>query len=225
MRIVLDNVKKSFIQAGKKVSVLNGISTEFHQGKTYAIMGVSGTGKSTLLQLIGGLELPSSGHIYIDGVDISTFTQSQKQQFLHATIGFIFQQPFLMRELTVLENVTLKGIIGGYSREFCRERGLALLKRVNLTRKADEPPAALSGGEQQRVAIARALFLQPKFLLADEPTAHVDEAHRETILELLQELVEESGAGLLVSSHDKVVAQRMEHVYALHDGLLKKLDL
>ena len=218
--IRLVNIKKHFGQAHTRVDVLKGITVEFKAGKTYALTGVSGTGKSTLMHIIAGLEKPSSGHIFFNDQDITHFTAEQHRQFLHGSVGLVFQSPYLIGELTVLENVILKGFIGAGDGATCKKKGLELLERVGLAHKAHSAPATLSGGEQQRVALARALFERPLFVLADEPTAHLDEGSRASIIKLLLELHHTQGMGLIVSSHDTFVAQAMDVIFEIHDGLL-----
>jgi ABC-type lipoprotein export system ATPase subunit len=206
-RFTLENVTKSFLQADSTISVLKDISITFEQEMSYAITGPSGTGKSTLIHLLAGIDKPTSGKIFYNEQDIACFTQQEQEFFLQHTIGLIYQYPYLLKELTVLENVMLKGLITGQTPKICNEKALELLSRVKLVDKADLSPAFLSGGEQQRVSIARALFIEPKFLLADEPTAHLDEQNKEQILTILRDLQKETGAGLIISSHDTRVAQ------------------
>lgn len=211
---------KEFHQGRDTISVLRGISHDFEQGMSYAVTGVSGTGKSTLLSLLAGLDRPTSGAVFFNDENIFSFSPLQHSRFLQNNIGIIFQSPTLIPELTVLENVMLKGMIAEDNDQETKEYAHELLKKIGIAHAAERMPAALSGGQQQRVAIARALLKKPSFLLADEPTAHLDEEHKEAVIDLLLELVEDAQAGLIVSTHDQALAFRMKKVLQLHDGFL-----
>lgn len=218
-QIVLEHIVKQFYQGNETITILNGLNARFAQGHSYAITGISGTGKSTLMHIIAGFEKPTQGRVLINGQDVAQLLAQQQRDILFNTYGFLFQKPYLIKELTVAENVMLKGLIGDYNPTTAQERAHHLLDRVGLLHKAKTLPGALSGGEQQRVALARALFMQPQFLLADEPTAHLDEISRTIVLELLLECLSQ-GVGLIVSSHDMIVAQAMATHYTIHDGIL-----
>lgn len=214
------NVKKFFKQGEETVYVLKGVSAQFEQGTTYALTGPSGSGKSTFMHLLAGLDTPDEGTISFNGFEISTMSDEQRRNFLNKTVGLVFQQPYLIRELTVIENVMLKGLIEGLEQPLCHAEALALLGKVGLESKAENYPMALSGGEQQRVAIARALFNRPAFLLADEPTGNLDVATGTMIIDLLLACQAEWNMGIIVSSHDAYVAAKMKHVLHLKDGIL-----
>lgn len=205
------------------LEILKAASYTFCQGKTYAITGASGIGKSTLISLLSGLDAPTSGSIYFNGHDISTFNPQERSIFLNEKIGIVFQAPYLIRELTVLENVMIKGLIRNLDNESCKEKGLALLQSVGLLDHAYRMPAALSGGQQQRVALARALFGDPLFLLADEPTGNLDSKTGAEIIDLLVSMHEDRSMGIIVSSHDPQVARRMEVVLELKNGKLEQI--
>ena len=172
--IHLENIKKQFNQNTTTMPVLSGITYTFDSGRTYALTGVSGTGKSTLLSILAGLEAPTTGNVYYNNSSMSTLTNKEKNYLLNKTVGLIFQMPYLIQELSVLENVMIKGLISP-TNSIKKDQALQLLDRVGLRSKAYFLPSILSGGEQQRVAIARAVINKPDFLLADEPTAHLDE--------------------------------------------------
>lgn len=215
------DLKKTFMQGKKALNVLNGITIDFQQGKTYAITGVSGSGKSTFMHLLAGLDLPSMGTITYDGTDLAKLNPDARMKFLNKEIGLVFQDPYLIRELSVLENCMIKGLIAGNSFQAEIQRALDLLEKVGLGDKAYCKPGSLSGGQQQRVAIVRAIFNRPTFLLADEPTGSLDEGMGTEIVNLLLECQKEWNMGLIVSSHDPVVFKRMEIVYHLHNGFLE----
>jgi len=219
-QIVANKVTKQFGKGTARLEVLKGITAQFRQGKTYAITGVSGTGKSTLLHILAGIDEPSSGHVLYNGTSISKFSAAERATFFNAAIGLVFQQPYLIRELSVLENVMLKSLIKGSSGAECEERALQLLNKTGLKNKAYSRPSALSGGQQQRVAIIRALFNNPAFLLADEPTGNLDIQTGKDIVDFLIDCQAEWNMGIIVSSHDTYVAQKMDVVYKLEKGLL-----
>lgn len=216
----LQAVTQQFKQGAESITVLDDVSYQFKQGSTYALMGVSGTGKSTILQLLAGLEQPSQGKVLYNEKNIARFSEPEHQKFLHAVVGLVFQYPYLIDELSVLENVMLKGMITGAADEKARGRAQELLAFVGLEHKHAALPAMLSGGEQQRVALARALFVEPQFLLADEPTAHLDGESKKNVLDLLMSFQQEYGIGLIIATHDEEVAQCMEHKVLVHDGSL-----
>ncbi len=214
------DVFKNYVQGNSIVPVLKGVSATFEQGKSYAITGVSGSGKSTLIHLLAGLDVPSQGTVHYDGQDINSFAESQKSNFLNKTIGLVFQSPYLIKELSVLENVMIKGLIAGRSSAECKDGAVQLLKNVGLEEKIYGYPGQLSGGQQQRVALARALMNKPQFLLADEPTGNLDPQTAQTILDLIIAAQKEWGMGLIISSHDRFVTDRMETVLEVKDGKL-----
>lgn len=209
--IKIINLNKIFKEGCKYITVLENINLEFYNNSSYAIKGISGSGKSTLLYLLAGLDKPTSGKIYFNSKDIDKFTESEKQKYLNQDIGFIFQEPYLLKELTVIENVMLKGLINKLDFKIAKKQAQDLLNLVNLTTKINCYPALLSGGEQQRVAIARALFNKPKFLLADEPTAHLDPKNRETIINLLLDLQKKYSLGLIIATHDSYISERLQN--------------
>ena len=222
MNITVKGVKKVFKQGAQELVVLHGIDVTFNQGTSYAITGVSGIGKSTFLQIVAGLDAPTEGAVYFGDKNIADFTPAEKSLFLNKTIGLVFQSPYLIPELSVLENIMVPGLIAEKPLERCKERARDLLQKLKIEDKADSFPNTLSGGQQQRAALARAIFNEPKFLLADEPTGNLDMQTGKTIVDLLLQLQKETGMGIIVSSHDQYVAQNMERVFKLQDGLLVK---
>lgn len=215
-------IKKIYKQAKKEIFVLQNISVCFKKNESYAIMGSSGSGKSTLLHILASLEKPCAGDLLFNGKNIHDASQIQKDQFLNKNIGLVFQSPYLIKEITVIENVMLKGQIAGYNIDFCKEQAYQLLKAVGIEDKITAYPAQLSGGQAQRVAVARALFNKPDFLLADEPTGNLDQNTGFGLIELLLQLQKEWDMGLIISTHDPAVAQKMTSILELKNGLLIK---
>lgn len=216
----LHNISKTFKQGAALLTVLKNITVQFNQRHTYAITGASGSGKSTLLHIIAGLEKPTEGNVVYNTTDITRIGVKQKEQFFNKEIGLIFQLPYLIDELTVLENVASKGIIGGMSANECNGQAMKLLEHLGIADKAKSLPRVLSGGQQQRVSIARALITKPTFLLADEPTGNLDEKTGLGVINLLLQYQKEHGMGLIISSHDNYVVQKMEKIVMLKDGYL-----
>lgn len=215
--ILLDKVSKQF----NHELLFRNISARFCQGTSYAIQGVSGTGKSTLLSLIGNLDNPTFGTVSII-YDAESSLDFQLQKRAGSTTEFLFQQPYLIKELSIIENIQLPGIIKGQKKEHCNQRARILLEKINLSHKAKAYPNQLSGGQLTRVALARALFNEPLFLIADEPTASLDaHAAREIIL-LLQKFQRELPMGLIIATHDSVVAHMLDERYALYEQTLIK---
>jgi lipoprotein-releasing system ATP-binding protein len=219
-KLCLQGVEKFFIHAGIRVEILKKTTVLFQQGISYAIVGASGVGKSTLMHILSGLESPNAGDVLFNSHIISGFTAHEKSIFLNQSIGLVFQQPYLIRELSVLENVMVPGLLRGQSSVACKDRAQELLAQVDLTSKCMSKVSTLSGGQQQRVALARALFNRPQFLLADEPTGSLDANTGKLIVELLGTFQKEYGMGIIVSTHDMQVAAAMDQIYCLQDGNL-----
>ena len=219
--LVAEGVYKSFSQGKGSIDVLNGISVTFVQGERYAIVGVSGIGKSTLIHILVGLDKPTAGTVSYNDMVLTRVGATKKNHFLNKSVGLVFQFPYLIRELSVLENVMMPAIIAGKPMKKCKERALFLLKKVGLEEKACERPATLSGGQQQRVSLVRALCNKPTFLLADEPTGNLDKETGKVITDLILDCQREWNMGLIISTHDEHVVEAMDHVYKLENGLLK----
>lgn len=217
----LHKVSKEYEQGGKVIQILHDVQASFLQGKSYAITGVSGSGKSTLLHLLGGLDSPTSGHVAFNKTDLAHMRPAHKNSFLNRSIGFVFQFHYLVKELSVRENIMFAGLVKGESKKECKHRSDHLLEIIGMPHKADAYPTQLSGGEQQRVAIARALFNKPSFLLADEPTGNLDEENVKVIVELFFAAQKEWGMGMIVCSHDVAVYKQMDMVYKMHHGQLR----
>lgn len=218
IELIASALTKQFIQGTVPITVLNKISVSFKQGNTYAITGASGSGKSTLLHILAGVDTPTHGLVTFDKRDIHSMTTTQHAHFLTYSIGLIFQYPYLIQELSVIENVALKGLIAGIPYDQCLKQAYDLLKIVGLHDKAHTQPATLSGGQQQRVSIVRALFNKPAFLIADEPTGNLDELTAESVIHFIRDCQKEWNMGLIVSSHDPYIASLMSYTYHLHNG-------
>jgi lipoprotein-releasing system ATP-binding protein len=201
LALTASNVTKSFKQGFAEHKVLHNISMTCVPGKSYGITGVSGIGKSTLLHVLAGLEKPTSGSVAF-GRCMSAWTLQEQQVWRAQQIGLLFQQPYLLHELTVLENVMIKGHIAGLSQEVCASRAQELLEAVHMQDAQHLMPAMLSGGQQARVALARALVTRPLFLFADEPTANLDMSTTQKILETLITYQRSWGMALVICSHD-----------------------
>ncbi len=207
------------LQAGQHlITILQTISFTVPAGQIVAIMGPSGSGKSTLLGLLAGLDRPTSGSIVIQGMDITTLTESEMARFRRTHIGYVFQAFHLIPTLTALENVLLPFELQGRSEG--KERAQALLQSVGLEHRLHHYPIQLSGGEQQRVALARAFISQPSILFADEPTGNLDSQTGDRIIELLWQLHQEHGSTLVLVTHDASLAKQASRILTLRDGHL-----
>ena len=203
-----------------RVHVLRGVALEARRGNVYAIVGPSGCGKSTLLYLLGLLDRPDAGAIWIDGQPMATSTDEARTAARGRHIGFVFQFHFLMPEFTALENVMMPmRKLGRLSATAMAERARGLLRDVGLENKTQRLATQLSGGEQQRVAIARALANEPTIILADEPTGNLDVKNSGMIFDLLTRLAKENGQAVVLVTHNPEIAQRCDHVLPMRDGL------
>jgi lipoprotein-releasing system ATP-binding protein len=210
------DISKSFSDAIHKRTLFSNINYVFSQSVSYALCGDSGAGKSTFLHILAGIQSPDTGMIFFDGKPISEISD-----FHTRTIGLVFQQPYLIDELSVIENVMIKGFINDTD---SYERARDLLSWVGLLDYQHDVPRILSGGQRQRVALARALYSKPLFLLADEPTAGIDPAAAADIINLIMKCKQEWGMGIIISSHDIHIAQKMDRCLQLTNGKLKELS-
>lgn len=215
--IEVQNLSKNYSDAQRSVPVLNDLSFEIQLGSGTCILGPSGCGKTTLLNILAGLDKPSSGSVKIFGKDYKDMNEKEKAFFRNQNIGMVFQFYHLLPELTALENVLLPAIIRGknLSSNDRARRAHVLLERVGLAHRMTHFPSELSGGEQQRAAIARALMNDPAFLFCDEPTGNLDRQSAQGVAELLQELFRKDGKTVLIVTHDERIAKMTNNVWNL----------
>jgi len=214
------NLVKHYRQGELDVSVLKGIDLIVNHGDQIAIMGPSGSGKSTLLHLLGGLDEATAGDVLLDGVNIQRMSQAKLAAIRNKSLGFIYQFHHLLAEFDAVENVAMPLLISGSSITSARKRATQLLERVGLGHRLHHKPAELSGGERQRAAVARALINNPQCILADEPTGNLDSASAEQLYQLMARLNKEMGVSVLIVTHDKRLAERMDTVLHMEDGLI-----
>ncbi|MEX0940294.1 MAG: ABC transporter ATP-binding protein [Candidatus Babeliales bacterium] len=225
-QINIKNITKQFMRHdGKMVSVIDDISLSLEKNNTYAFMGVSGSGKSTLLHIIACFDQPTTGIVYFNNMPYNQLPSSAQQHIRTSSLGFVFQSPYLIDELTIIENVMLKGLIGRMEKKECTERAHSLLELVGLLKEKDQFPYTLSGGQQQRVALARALISQPDFLFADEPTGNLDQSTALDIITLLITLHRTYKMGLVINTHDSTIAHYINTVFLLHKGKITQENL
>ncbi len=216
--IQVQQLFKSFGNGAKKVEVLRGIDLTFFQGERAAIVGASGVGKTTLLHILGTIDRPTAGKVLHGGRDIFTLNEKDLALFRNREIGFVFQFHHLLPEFNALENTMMPCLIQGMSKREAALRAEAILTLVGLKERLSHKPGELSGGEQQRVAVARALVLEPKVLLADEPTGNLDTKTGESVFALLQELNRIKGVTLIIVTHNPNLAAQMPRQILLTDG-------
>lgn len=216
MLLVLKNVRKSYLEPnGRQLDILNIPEFSVAEGEQMVLVGRSGCGKSTLLHVIAGIRTANAGSILIDGINIAKLSEQGRDRLRAAKIGYVFQTFNLLAAFTALENVLLGMTFARGKRN--RRRALELLDRVGLSERAHHKPSALSVGEQQRVAVARALANKPRLLLADEPTANIDPANQDKIIDLIRATCEEENIGLIMVTHSLEVAGRFARVDRLEE--------
>ena len=211
-------LKKSFFLDKREIPVLKGLDFMIKTGERIAICGESGAGKSTLLQIIGSLDKPSSGTVKVSGTDIFAKSEYELAKWRNQALGFVFQFHHLLPEFTALENVMTPVLISGNSNSSAREKARQLLQKVGLEKREKHKPGGLSGGEQQRVALARALVMQPRALLADEPTGNLDAGTSDEIVDLLLECNREFNTILLLVTHSQRLAAKMDRTITIENG-------
>ena len=221
MVIEAKGISRGFRQGPKRVQVLDNVSLQVPAGTSMAIVGASGAGKSTLLHILGGLDKPDEGDVFVDGKSIWQMSESERSDLRNARMGFIYQFHHLLPEFTALENVAMPLLIRGESTTDAAKRATALLDKVGLGQRLDHKPGELSGGERQRAAVARALVGNPGCILGDEPTGNLDERIANQVFDQLLELNTELNTSLILVTHDMKLAARMNQRFELHMGGLK----
>lgn len=216
--IEIKNLDKIYNTSAIAVHAVNDVNLNIEKKEFTAIVGPSGSGKTTLLNIIGGLDKPTNGQVVIDGTDVSTLSSGKLIDYRLNHIGFVFQAYNLIPVLTARENVEFIMLLQGIDKKEREDRAKKLLNSVGLEKRINTRPAKLSGGEQQRVAVARALASHPAFVLADEPTANLDSASAESLLDLMEELNEKNEMTFIFSTHDAKVMNRAHRIVTLVDG-------
>jgi lipoprotein-releasing system ATP-binding protein len=215
-------LKKSFIfgSSGKLIEVLKGIELKIMPGEMVAIEGASGAGKSTLLHILGALDRPTGGKVYFEDIDLFGQSDGELAEFRNRHLGFVFQFHHLLPEFSAVENTMMPGLIQGMGQREAKEKAERILGQLGLGDRLQHKPGELSGGEQQRVAVARALMLNPRVILADEPTGNLDSKTGEEVHKLLVEINRQQGITIVVVTHNPALAGRMTHRVKLVDGKL-----
>jgi len=215
----LEDIRKSFDTGRDRLDVLSGVNLTIGEGEIVAIVGPSGVGKSTLLHIMGALDVPTSGRVYVRDTDVFAMSEEERAAFRNRTVGFVFQFHHLLKELTALENVMMPCLVGGMDRDEAASRAEELLAAVRLSDRADHRPGELSGGEEQRAAVARALAARPLMVLADEPSGNLDRASSDELHDLIWGLRESIGQTFVIVTHNPDLYERADRVVVLKEGL------
>lgn len=219
-----EGLAMTYAEGKLRTPVFDGIDLSVQSGETVAILGASGAGKSTLLHLLGGLDTPTAGEVFVAGQKMSSLSDAARGALRNKSLGFVYQFHHLLPEFTALENVMLPVLLSGAQVPDATRRARALLEAVGLGHRLDHKPGELSGGERQRAAVARALVNRPACVLGDEPTGNLDEKTAQTVFELMLALNHEQHTALVLVTHDRRLARRLDRVLELHEGRLRQLD-
>ncbi len=218
------DLRRAFVKDGATIEVLRGVDADIGAGDSISIMGRSGAGKSTFLQVLGTLDRPTGGTVDFDGVDVFAMRDAALSAFRGRSIGFVFQFHHLLPEFTAVENAAMPALIARLPRAEALGRAEALLEKVGLSHRMRHKPGELSGGEQQRVALARALVMRPRLVLADEPTGNLDDQTGSAIFDLFREVNEELGSAVIVVTHNPALAGRMARRLVMVEGVLRDAE-
>lgn len=217
------NLTKYYNEEGTRVYALKDLTFDVRRGDSLAICGSSGAGKTTLLSLLGGLDKPSSGQVFVYGRELNSLDDKEEAYFRNAHLGFVFQFHHLLDDFTILENVMMPLLIQKISFGEACERGRDMLAKVGILELSGRHPREISGGEQQRAAIARAIITCPKLILADEPTGNLDENNGQTVFELLCRLNRDLNSTLIVVTHHRQFAKKLNNIMVLENGMIESL--
>jgi lipoprotein-releasing system ATP-binding protein len=218
-----ENLGKTYSEGKLRTHVFDGLELAVHAGETVAILGASGAGKSTLLHLLGGLDVPSAGEVYVAGQKMSALSDAARGRLRNQALGFVYQFHHLLPEFTALENVMLPVLLNGTDVADAAKRARQLLESVGLGHRIEHKPGELSGGERQRAAVARALVNKPACVLGDEPTGNLDERTAANVFAQMLDLNHAQHTSLVLVTHDRSLARRLDRVLELHEGKLREL--
>ncbi len=218
-----EGLAKTYAEGKLRTPVFDGLDLRIDSGETVAILGASGAGKSTLLHLLGGLDTPTAGEVFVAGQKMSTLSDADRGRLRNRALGFVYQFHHLLPEFTAQENVMLPVLLNGTSVADAATRAKALLESVGLGHRLEHKPGELSGGERQRTAVARALVNRPACVLGDEPTGNLDEKTAANVFEQMLDLNRAQRTSLVLVTHDRRLARRLDRVLELHDGKLREV--
>ena len=216
----LKNISKEFIEPRRNIVALNKINLELSDGQCIGLLGPSGSGKSTLLQIAGLLDNPTNGEIIINGEKCNTLSQEKKNLIRKKYIGFIYQNFYLLDSFSALENIIIPQLINGSSYKSAKKRAINLLSSLGLSKRIDNKPRELSGGEKQRVAILRAIANMPKIILADEPTGNLDKKNSENVIKIIKNLVSHYKISFIIATHNLSIVKKFDKIIKLSEGKL-----